>query len=187
MPPRRPRVVSETRQGGGAPRGRGGPTTSTRRLDSDDEGELEDEFNGSSGDEVGQGGGRGRQTREEGGTSEGGTVSDLSTVGSAEGRTMAVLGGSKEDRKRDMTGSTVKVFAKRLFNRKKFILDEKELEYSTTNTRSICYQCLTALNASLDTSREFWEEYKHVVTSELNNKRSNVAYAMRDTWNSKCW
>jgi hypothetical protein len=68
------------------------------------------------------------------------------------------------------------------------VLSDKELEFSDVNKASICYQCLSALNMKVDKSnKSFWEEYKHVVTAELSNKRSNVAYAMRKEWMSKFW
>jgi hypothetical protein len=92
----------------------------------------------------------------------------------------------KSIRSRDCQGMGVAVFAKRLFAKTKFVLSDKELEFSVDNKTSICYQCLQALNMPHEkTSKGFWEEYKHVVTAELSSKRSNVAYAMRKDWMSK--
>jgi hypothetical protein len=111
------------------------------------------------------------------------TLSDLSEHTGGDG--LSNRCGSKIERTKSYQGVSVALFAKNLFVKKKFILNEGELEYSVDKKNSICYQCLTALNMDVEKSRVFWEEHKHVVSSEISNKRSNVAYAMRREWFSK--
>jgi hypothetical protein len=119
-----------------------------------------------------------------------GGISFVSSLGAnddgLDGVSVVTQGGAKSVRSRSFQGVSVALFTKQLFARKKFVLSDTELEFSCENKNSICYQCLTALHLKVDkSSRMFWEEHKHVVTQELSNKRSNVAYSMRKEWMSE--
>lgn len=93
---------------------------------------------------------------------------------------------SKKDRKKTWHGVAVALYTKKhLFPLKKFIRKPWELDYSTAAT-SICFQCLTTLNMDLVRSGGWWEDYKFIIIGELSNKRSNVAYGMRQEWLGKC-
>jgi hypothetical protein len=92
---------------------------------------------------------------------------------------------SKKDRKKTWHGVAVALFTKKhLFPLKKFIRKPEEMDYSTAAT-SICFQCLTTLNMDLHRSGGWWEDYKFIIVGELSNKRSNVAYGMRQEWLGK--
>jgi hypothetical protein len=123
---------------------------------------------------------------ESGVASSGDTSSFDSNRDRLEGTNVFVPVLPKSVRTKSCQGVAVGLFAKTLFAKKKFVLSDSELEFSETNKSSICYQCLVALNMDVDKKNKgFWEEYKHVIPTELSNKRSNVEYAMRKEWMSK--
>ena len=100
------------------------------------------------------------------------SISDLSLVGTGNCNQYNIM--------------TVASFARNvLFPKKKIILNDTEMEFSTTNKLSICYQLLQQVNITPSNHKSFWEDHKNVVIRELNAKRSNVAYAMRKEWLSK--
>ena len=92
---------------------------------------------------------------------------------------------SLKQRKKTYHGVAIAIFTKKeLFRRKKFILDEKELDYSTSPL-SVCYQCLASLHLDVLSSQKWWEEHRLIIIGELSNKRSNVAYGIRNEWLGK--
>jgi hypothetical protein len=91
-----------------------------------------------------------------------------------------VVRGGNELNETSIHGKTISIYARNhLFRKKKFILNESEMEFSATDGMSICFQCLMKLNMVVEKSQQFWEDHKHIVVREINNKRSNVAYAMQ--------
>ena len=71
-----------------------------------------------------------------------------------------------------------------LFPKLKFIMDPRQLVYSTAKT-SICLQICKDMGLKDSRAAQWWELYKNKINSTLNQKRADVTSAIRRTFLSK--
>jgi hypothetical protein len=71
-----------------------------------------------------------------------------------------------------------------LFTKLKFIMDPRQLMYSTSKN-SICYQICNDMGLTDGRAAAWWELYKNKLVANLNSKRADVTSAIKRTFMSK--